>query len=74
LLTAVWAKNSADQNKIRNLLGNGGIFIFLVTISSNDRVWYLYSNVTRATLLLSVSNGTRNETIRIASVNGNEVR
>ncbi len=36
LLTSVWAKNSAAQNKIRNLLSNSGVFLFIVIFFCND--------------------------------------
>ena len=50
----------------------GGIFIVFVTTVCNDRIFRRYSNVTRATLLCTVSNGNEETvTIFICLCNGN---
>ena len=50
-------KNSAAGKKVRNLLSNGGIFIELVSTDGNERIWYRYSNITRAAQRFTVSIG-----------------
>ena len=54
------ARGRGSTEEIRG----GGIFIVLVTTVSNERIWYRYSNVTRATQLCTVSNGNE-ETVTI---------
>ncbi len=50
---------SAAGEKNRTLFMKGGNFIVFVTTISKKRIWYLYRKVTRAILLVTVSNGNK---------------